>query len=104
MQTTPRQPIASPEGNYFFNISPLESIHGRHDSRMKPIQLPYYQIVWISRGSGFFKIDLEKYRIEDEKVYTIPSCRIHQVLPDDRLSGYVLSFNLDFLCLTIDRP
>jgi AraC family transcriptional activator of pobA len=102
MQTTIEQPT-SPEGeNYFFRVSRLESIDANGDAWVKPVQLPHYQIVWISRGSGLFNIDLEEYRIEGDTVYTIPTGRFHQILSNDHLSGYVLSFNLDFLCLGIE--
>lgn len=102
MQTT-LQHSTSPVGeNYFFRISRLESTDASGNAWVKPVQLPHYQIVWISRGSGFFKIDLEKYRIESDTVYTIPTGRFHQILSGECLSGFVLSFNLDFLCLGID--
>jgi AraC family transcriptional activator of pobA len=102
MQTTLQQPTSPVCENYFFRISRLESTYASGDAWVKPVQLPYYQIVWISRGSGFFNIDLEKYRIESDTVYTIPTGRFHHILSNERLSGFVLSFNLDFLCLGID--
>ena len=89
---------------YFFDISPLESINAGQGVWPKPIQRPYFQIIWVSRGSGFFNIDLERYHVGDESAYTIPIGRFHQLLAADRVSGHVLSFNLDFLCLAIEGP
>jgi AraC family transcriptional regulator, transcriptional activator of pobA len=102
MQTTLQQSKSPIGENYFFRISRLESTDAGGNAWVKPVQLPHYQIVWISRGSGYFNIDLEKYRIESDTVYTIPTGRFHQILSNEHLSGFVLSFNLDFLGLGID--
>lgn len=104
MQTTLQQATSPAGESYFFRISTLESTDASGYFWAKPVQVPHYQLVWISRGSGFFNIDLEKYRIEDGTVYTIPSGRFHQILSNAHLSGYVLSFNLDFLCLAVEEP
>jgi AraC family transcriptional activator of pobA len=89
---------------YFFQISTLDSLHPDSDRRNVPNSRPYNQIVCISQGSGHFRIDLEKYPIEDETIYTIPAGRVYQMLPAGCTSGWVLSFNLDFLCLAIEGP
>jgi AraC family transcriptional activator of pobA len=102
MQTTLQQPTSPAIENYFFSISTLESSDANGDAWIKPVALPHHQIVWISGGSGFFNIDLEKYRIEGDTVYTIPMGRFHQILSNEHLSGYVLSFNPEFLCLAIE--
>ena len=90
--------------NYFFDISTVESVNLKRDPENAPIQRPHYQIVWINQGSGYFNIDLEKYRIKDNTTYTIPPGRFHQFMPESRLSGHVLSFNIDFLNLAIEGP
>ena len=104
MQTTQKQPVFPDDVNYFFDISTLESVNLKRDPENAPIQRPHYQIVWINQGSGYFNIDLEKYRIRDNTTYTIPPGRFHQLMPEGRLSGYVLSFNIDFLNLAIESP
>jgi AraC family transcriptional activator of pobA len=104
MQTTAKQPAFLNEVNYFFDISTVESVNLKHGLRNDPVRQPYYQIVWITQGSGYFSIDLEKYRIEDNSAFTIPPGRFHQIMAEDRLSGFVLSFNINFLHLTIESP
>jgi AraC family transcriptional activator of pobA len=104
MQTTAKQPAFLNEVNYFFDISTVESVNLKHGLRNAPVQQPYYQIVWITQGSGYFSIDLEKYRIEDNSAFTIPPGRFHQIVAEGRLSGFVLSFNIDFLHLTVESP
>jgi AraC family transcriptional regulator, transcriptional activator of pobA len=90
--------------NYFFDISTIESVNLKRDPGNAPIRRPHHQIVWINQGSGYFSIDLEKYRINDNTTYTIPPGRFHQFMPEGLLTGYVLSFNIDFLYLAIESP
>ena len=104
MKTTAKQPACLNEVNYFFDISTIEPANFKHGLRNGPVQQPHYQLVWINQGSGYFSIDLEKYRIEDNSAFTIPPGRFHQIMAEGRLSGFVLSFNIDFLHLTIESP
>ena len=104
MQTNAIQPVLLNEVNYFFDISTVESVNLKHGLQNGPIRQPYYQIVWITQGSGYFSIDLEQYRIEDNSAFTIPPGRFHQIRTEGRLSGFVFTFNIDFLHLTIESP
>jgi len=104
MQTTAKQPAFLNEVNYFFDISTVGSINLKYGLRNDPVRQPHYQIVWITQGSGYFSIDLEKYRIEDNSAFTIPPERFHQIVAEGLLSGFVLSFNIDFLHLAIESP
>jgi AraC family transcriptional activator of pobA len=104
MQTTVKHPVIPNDGNFFFDISTLESLDLSRDPGNEPIRQQHYQIVWITRGSGYFSIDLEKYRVKDNSIYTIPPGRFHQFMPTGPLLGYVLSFNIDFLYLAIEGP
>ncbi|HXB05481.1 MAG TPA: helix-turn-helix domain-containing protein, partial [Puia sp.] len=44
------------------------------------------------------------YRLTDNTIYMIPPGRFHQFMPEGGISGYVLSFNIDFLHLAIEGP
>jgi len=104
MQTTVRQPVFPNDISFFFDIATLESLHPGEASSPDPMRRPHYQIVWITRGSGYCSIDLEKYRMTDNTIYTIPPGRHHQFMPGGEVTGYVLSFNADFLHLAIEGP
>ncbi len=101
MQTTEKQPEFADDVNYFFGISTIEPVNLNCEPGTVPVRRPHYQIVWVKKGRGYFSIDLEKYRIKDHAIYTIPPGRFHQIMPDGRISGYVLSFNIDFLYLAM---
>ena len=104
MQTTVKQPAFPDDGSFFFEISTLESLSQSGPSIQNPMRRPYYQIVWITGGSGYCSIDLERYRMTDNAIYTIPPGRFHQFMPAGDVAGYVLSFNIDFLHLAIEGP
>ena len=102
MEGIEQQPVFVNDVSYFFEITALESITS--ESSNYPVRKPHAQIVWVTRGSGYFTIDLEKFRMMDNTIYMIPPGRCHQFMPAGELSGHVLSFNADFLNLAIDSP
>jgi AraC family transcriptional regulator, transcriptional activator of pobA len=104
MQTAVKQPVLPNDVSFFFEISTLESLGKSGPSMPAAIRRPYYQLVWITRGSGCFGIDLDKYRLTDNTIYTIPPGRFYQFMPSGEISGYVLSFNTEFLHLAIEGP
>src|SRR5882757_2339762 len=102
MQPQERQSVFPNDVSYFFEISTLESLNINKGSLNDPVRRPHSQIIWITRGAGYFTIDLEKFQMIDNAIYTIPSGRFHQFRPTDLIAGYVLSFNPDFLNLAIE--
>jgi AraC family transcriptional activator of pobA len=102
MEGIEHQPVFVNDVSYFFEITTLESIRGETTSY--PVRKPHAQLVWVTRGSGYFTIDLEKFRMMDNTIYMIPPGRCHQFMPAGELSGHVLAFNADFLNLAIDSP
>jgi AraC family transcriptional activator of pobA len=104
MQSIATLPPFQNDVNYFFDVSPVDSVNLEHGLRSGPVRHTHYQLIWITRGSGYFSIDLEKYRIQDNSVFTIPPGRFHQVITDHPITGFALSFNLDFLHLAIESP
>jgi len=104
MQATVIQSAFPNDVIFFFEISTLESFCLRQGAIEDPVRRPHHQIVWITRGSGYFGIDLERYGMSDNTIYTIPAGRFHQCSPAGEIAGYVLSFNTDFLHLAIEGP
>ncbi|HXB08573.1 MAG TPA: helix-turn-helix transcriptional regulator [Puia sp.] len=100
MEGIESQPGFANDVSYFFEIATLESI--RSETMSYPVRKPHAQIVWVTRGSGYFIIDQEKFRMLDNTIYMIPPGRSHQLMPAGDSSGHVFSFNADFLNLAID--
>lgn len=104
METTIKTPVFSNDVSFFFNISTVESLIANRVGEKEALRESHYQLIWITRGSGTFEIDLERLRIEANTLYTIPPGRFHQFHAAEPPAGYVLSFNIDFLYLAIDGP
>ena len=104
MQPTFEQSVLPSETSFFFEITELQSFCLRPGAIEDPVRRPHHQIVWITSGSGSFSIDLEKFSMSDNTIYTIPPGRFHQLSPHGDIAGYVLSFNTDFLHLAIEGP
>ena len=102
MQPHERQSVFPNDVGYFFEISTLESLNINNGSMNDPVRRPHSQIIWITRGTGYFTIDLEKFQMIENTIYTVPAGRFHQFRPTDVIAGYVLSFNPDFLNLAIE--
>jgi AraC family transcriptional regulator, transcriptional activator of pobA len=88
--------------SYFFDISTLESLSINKGSISDPVRRPHAQIICITRGAGYFTVDLEIFQLTDNTIYTIPPGRFHQFRATDIVTGYVISFNPDFLNLAVD--
>jgi AraC-like DNA-binding protein len=102
MQPNERQSVFPNDVSYFFEISTLESLNINKGTMNDPVRRPHSQIIWITRGAGYLTIDLEKFQMIDNTIYTIPAGRFHQFRPTGVIAGYVLSFNPDFLNLAIE--
>ena len=92
------------EENFFFEVSTIEWLNQTQQDSDQPTRCPHHQMIWITKGTGTFCIDTEKYRIVDNTVYMIPPGRMRQFKGEPNTSGHVLSFNTDFLYLATDGP
>ena len=88
--------------SYFFEVSTLESVFRRPGIYEGPVRKPHHQIFWMTRGSGYCRVDLENYDMSDNTIYTIPPGRFHQFSQTGDIAGYVLSFNIEFLQLAME--
>jgi AraC family transcriptional activator of pobA len=104
MQSIVKQPVFFNDTNFFFEIATVESLLLSPEVMEGPVRRPHHQIVWITRGAGYFSIDMEKYNLAENAVYTIPPGRFYQFHPAGPVTGHVLSFNMDFLYLAIEGP
>jgi AraC family transcriptional activator of pobA len=104
MNSYGKEPCFPGEGNFFFEVSTIEWLNDTRLASDQPTRYPHHQIVWITKGTGTFCIDMEKYRIADNSVYMIPPGRMRQFEGEANISGYILSFNTDFLYLATAGP
>jgi AraC family transcriptional activator of pobA len=94
----------SNERHFVFKLSRIGTARDSADGFARPFRCPFNQIIWITNGSGICRIDMEKYKISTNTLFMIPPGRIRHIEAVDEISGYVLSFNTDFLYLSTDGP
>ena len=61
------------------------------------------KIIWIKDGSGTFCVDAHKYAISSNTIYCIKRDQAVKFDPDDRATGYAISFSADFLAVGEDQ-
>jgi AraC family transcriptional activator of pobA len=84
-----------------FEIHALEQTikEGNHAPGIKD----WCKIIWIKDGSGAFCLDTHKYAISSNTIYCIKRDQTVKFDPDDRATGYAISFSADFLAVVEDH-
>ncbi len=84
-----------------FEIHALEQAikEGNHTPGIKD----WCRIIWIKDGSGAFCVDTHKYAISNNTIYCINRDQAMKFDPDDRATGYAISFSADFLAVGEDQ-
>jgi AraC family transcriptional regulator, transcriptional activator of pobA len=84
-----------------FEIHALEKTikDGNHAPGIKD----WCKIIWIKDGSGAFCLDTNKYAISSNTIYCIKRDQTVTFHPDDRATGYAISFSADFLAVGEDH-
>lgn len=65
MKSYGKDPSFPGEENFFFEVSTIEWLNQTRQDSDQPTRSPHHQIIWITKGTGTFCIDMEKYRIAD---------------------------------------
>jgi AraC family transcriptional activator of pobA len=81
-----------------FEIKTLESMTEYNEPSGTPASSHnYFQIIWITRGTGIFHIDMQQFSIGASQLFCILPGEIHLFESGDELEGYVISFTRNFL-------
>ncbi|MFD2247598.1 helix-turn-helix domain-containing protein [Pontibacter ruber] len=74
----------------------IASYQDRQDAalrRVSPHRHTYYEIIWITEGSGTHTIDFRDYAFKGPCLFLLQPSHIHQIRKDGPTKGYVLKFN-----------
>ncbi|WP_276498958.1 helix-turn-helix domain-containing protein [Pontibacter litorisediminis] len=74
----------------------IASYQDRQDAglrRVAPHRHTYYEIIWITEGSGTHTIDFNDYAFQGPCLFLLQPSHIHQIRKDGPTKGYVLKFN-----------
>lgn len=101
MNTFKQSPV---EKGFTFEIRTVEWLTASRKLPDKLRRFPDFRLIWVTKGSGEYCIDIEKHPITDNTVYFVPPGRLQQLKAGDEVTGYVLSFSSDFLYLSTASP
>ncbi|OKJ16275.1 AraC family transcriptional regulator [Kitasatospora sp. CB01950] len=62
-----------------------------------PHRHSFYEMIYVTKGSGTHVVDLAEYRIEPPALYVVLPGQVHHWARARQLDGWVLLFNEDFL-------
>ena len=74
----------------------IASYQDRQDvalKRIAPHRHTYYEIIWITEGSGTHTIDFRDYPFQGPCLFLLQPSHIHQIVKDGPTKGFVLKFN-----------
>lgn len=92
------------QSNLPFEIRTIHWMERNRQENHSPHRHGYYEITWIKEGSGTYLVDLEKHEVAGNSICCAAPGQVHQLKAREKVEGYVLSFNNDFLLMAQDRP
>jgi AraC family transcriptional activator of pobA len=97
------EPALFPFSDYAVNpqeglhIAMLEERSKVPGNRQRPHRHDFYQIFWITRGERLFSIDFDRFPVLVPSLVFVPPGAVHTFGTLESTSGYMLSFQQDFL-------
>lgn len=86
--------------NPFFDVRALElTLFCEAHVSSKSLTENLHQIIWIKKGSGKFRIDMQSQEIHEHNIVLLSPGQHYSFQPFGIVEGYSLCFSEDFLCL-----
>lgn len=87
--------------NLAFEIQTLEdSPFSKTHRNQQSLTQDCYEIIWLKKGSGKFRIDLQTQQIFENNVVLLSPGQHYMFEPVEAVEGYSIRFSQDFLCLS----
>jgi AraC family transcriptional regulator, transcriptional activator of pobA len=81
-----------------FEIHTIESLLSEDgNENVQPVAGSVYSLIWIQKGAGEIRIDLQKYIIEEDTVYHLKPWQALALEVNDPAKGFIISFSREFL-------
>ena len=98
MKQTPVIPLFKFQNNALpFKVQSLQNFTTeRENITDAPHSLDYYEMIWLTKGSGTLHVDLQDYRIESNNIFYLKPGQAHQFQTQVGMEGFVFSFSDSF--------
>ncbi|SEI92673.1 AraC-type DNA-binding protein [Dyadobacter koreensis] len=95
-----KEPLAIREAKIPFEIRQIQSSVLRPDKVQTavPVIQKSYEIIWIKKGSGSFRVDTKNQEIENDIAYLVTPGQLYQFCPKGEIEGFSIAFSEEFLC------
>src|ERR1700754_2179124 len=81
-----------------FEIKTLESIIEYDEPVNSQVcSHDYFEILWITQGTGLYRVDLQQFDINPNQIFCIRPGEVHLIESGEDLEGYVIAFSRSFL-------
>src|SRR5258706_2128209 len=84
-------------GSSFLAIHHLHCDDARKENPKAVPQTTDFQILWVQEASEIHRTDKMNYSIRSNTIFCGLPAQLHHLTNDDRLNGYLISFNESFL-------
>lgn len=86
--------------NLPFEIHSLQRLHeNREDFFYAPQSNGNFKMIWVIKGSGSLRLDLQELTVEDNSLFFLKPNQVHQLQLTEAFEGYFFSFSESFLCM-----
>ncbi|HXB07938.1 MAG TPA: helix-turn-helix transcriptional regulator [Puia sp.] len=99
MKVTESLPLvyASRNQGQNFMVRTLESLgEYAEQGRSSAYSNTYFEIFWITRGTGLLRLDLRQYALGDNHLFCVRPGQMHELQSEEGLEGYVIAFTKAF--------
>jgi len=83
------------------NLFELVNLKNENNNKFfKPHRHQFYELIWITKGSGTHSIDFKKYELKKDRIFFIAPSLVHEWLDKEykkQYEGYIFLFNKTFL-------
>jgi AraC-like DNA-binding protein len=84
-----------------FEIHPMDWIEQERRGQLDgPHRHAYYVVIWVQAGTGTHDVDFQRFPLEPGTCWFLSPGQAHSLRPDTPPTGWVLSFEHDFFCVS----
>jgi YesN/AraC family two-component response regulator len=97
-QDSSRNLTSGDKNELVFSISPLHQFWEENADYIIPCgSNNYFEIIWITKGSGSLFLDMQAFRLASNKLVFVKPGQVRQCNFSEQPSGYIFSFSESFL-------
>jgi AraC-like DNA-binding protein len=101
------EPLTTPIDNAntpFFEVHSIEWLEMHREILNNSRRVIHFEIIWITKGEGWFHIDTSSYKITDHTLFLVHPSRVQRIETTGNINGFVVSFNTNLMYQSAESP